>query len=138
MARVIKIEPTKQLFNAVNLKEMQKKRVCAYARVSTDGLEQLTSYEAQIDYYTKKVKSNPEWIFVNVYTDEGISATSKKKRDGFNQMIEDALKGEIDLILTKSVSRFARNTVDTLETIRKLKERGIAVYFEKENSAMRS
>lgn len=117
----------------MDFKEIQKKRVCAYARVSTDELEQLSSYEAQIDYYTQKVKSNPEWIFVNVYTDEGISGTSTKKREGFNRMIEDALNGKIDLILTKSVSRFARNTVDTLETVRKLKEKGIAVYFEKEN-----
>lgn len=76
---------------------------------------------------------NPKWTFVNVYTDEGISGTSTKKRKGFNTMIEDALSGKIDLILTKSVSRFARNTVDTLETVRKLKDKGIAVYFEKEN-----
>lgn len=133
MPKVTKIEPTKQLLHSVNLKEIRKKRVCAYARVSTDELEQLTSYEAQIDYYTKKIKSNPEWMFVKVYTDEGISGTSTKKREGFNQMIDDALNGKIDLILTKSISRFARNTVDTLESVRKLKEKGIAVYFEKEN-----
>lgn len=110
-----------------------KKRVAAYARVSTDNEEQITSYEAQIAYYTKHIKENPDWTFVSVYTDEGISATQLKKRDGFNQMIKDALAGKIDLILTKSVSRFARNTVDTLTMVRRLKERGIEVYFEKEN-----
>lgn len=113
--------------------EYRKKRVAAYARVSTDEEEQLSSYEAQVDFYTRHIKSNPEWEFVEVYTDEGISGTNTKKRDGFNRMIADALDGKIDLILTKSVSRFARNTVDTLTTVRKLKEKGIEVYFEKEN-----
>ncbi|HEY9059363.1 MULTISPECIES: recombinase family protein [Pseudobacteroides] len=109
------------------------KRVAAYARVSTDNDEQLSSYEAQVDYYTKHIQSNTAWKFVEVYTDEGISATSTKKRDGFNRMIADALNGKIDLIITKSVSRFARNTVDTLTTVRQLKEKGVEVYFEKEN-----
>lgn len=109
------------------------KRVAAYARVSTDNDEQLSSYEAQVDYYTRHIQSNPAWEFVEVYTDEGISATSTKKRDGFNRMIADALNGKIDLIITKSVSRFARNTVDTLTTVRQLKEKGVEVYFEKEN-----
>lgn len=95
--------------------------MAAYARVSTDQDEQFTSYEAQIDYYTKYIKANDEWEFVNVYTDEGISGTSTKRRDGFKQMIDDALKGKIDLIVTKSISRFARNTVDALVNIRKLK-----------------
>jgi DNA invertase Pin-like site-specific DNA recombinase len=111
----------------------EKKRVCGYARVSTDDEEQLTSYAAQVDYYTRYIQSKPEWIFVEVYTDEGISATNTKKRDGFNRMIKDALDGRIQLIVTKSVSRFARNTVDTLTTIRKLKEKGVGVIFEKEN-----
>jgi len=110
-----------------------KKRVAGYARVSTDLIEQLTSYEAQIKYYTNHIKSNPEWDFVEVYTDEGISATSTKKREGFNQMIDDAMAGKIDLILTKSISRFARNTVDSLQTVRALREKGVEVYFEKEN-----
>ncbi len=109
------------------------KRVAAYARVSTDNDEQLSSYEAQVDYYTRHIQSNTSWQFVEVYTDEGISATSTKKRDGFNRMIADALAGKIDLIITKSVSRFARNTVDTLTTVRQLKEKGVEVYFEKEN-----
>lgn len=112
---------------------MQKRRTCGYARVSTEKDEQFTSYEAQVDYYTKYIKAKPEWEFVKVYTDEGITGTNTKKRDGFKQMIEDALAGKIDLIVTKSVSRFARNTVDSLVTIRKLKEAGVEVFFEKEN-----
>ena len=120
-------------FSTVPLSENRKKRVAGYARVSTDMEEQQTSYEAQVDHYTQHIKSNPEWEFIEVYADEGISATSTKKRDGFNRMVADALAGEIDLIITKSVSRFARNTVDTLTTVRKLKEKGVEVYFEKEN-----
>lgn len=92
-----------------------------------------TSYEAQVDYYTRYIQAKPDWEFVKVYTDEGISAVNTKRRDGFNQMVEDALAGKIDLIVTKSVSRFARNTVDSLTTVRKLKEAGVEIYFEKEN-----
>jgi DNA invertase Pin-like site-specific DNA recombinase len=110
-----------------------KRRTAAYARVSTDSEEQLTSYEAQVDYYTKYIKEHKDWEFVRVYTDEGISATNTKRRDGFKQMVADALAGKIDLIITKSVSRFARNTVDSLVTVRQLKEKGVEVYFEKEN-----
>ena len=120
-------------FAVVANEPIRRKRVAGYARVSTDTEEQQTSYEAQIDYYTKYIKGKPEWEFVKVFTDEGISATNTKKRDGFNEMIRRALNGEIDLIITKSVSRFARNTVDTLTTVRKLKEKGVEVYFEKEN-----
>lgn len=110
-----------------------KKKVAAYARVSTDSEEQQTSYEAQVDYYTNYIKAKPEWQYVDTYTDEGISGMMTKNRSGFNRMIADALAGRIDLIITKSVSRFARNTVDSLTTIRKLKEKGVEVYFEKEN-----
>lgn len=110
-----------------------RKRVAAYARVSTDSEEQLSSYEAQVEFYTRYIKGNPGWEFVNVYTDEGISGTNTRKRDGFNRMIEEALNGKIDLILTKSISRFARNTVDTLTTVRTLKAHKVEVYFEKEN-----
>lgn len=112
-----------------------KKRVAAYARVSTEHEEQQSSYEAQVDYYTRKITERSDWAFVEVYTDKGISGTNTKKREGFNRMIRDALDGKIDLILTKSVSRFARNTVDTLTTIRKLKDRGVAVYFEEQSIA---
>ena len=108
------------------------RRVAGYARVSTDSDEQYTSYEAQVDYYTNFIRSHPDWEFVGVYTDEGVSGLGTRKRDGFNAMIRDALAGKIDLIVTKSVSRFARNTVDSLTTIRKLKEHGTEVYFEKE------
>lgn len=115
---------------------VQKKRVAAYARVSTNSEEQLTSYEAQVKHYTEYIQSKEytdHWQFVSVYTDKGITGTSTAKRDGFNRMIQDALAGKIDLIITKSVSRFARNTVDTLTTIRKLKEHGVEVYFEEQN-----
>ena len=111
----------------------RKRRTAGYARVSTDSDEQFTSYEAQVDYYTRYIQGNAEWEFVSVYTDEGISGTNTKRRAGFNQMISDALAGQIDLIVTKSVSRFARNTVDSLTTIRKLKEHGVEVYFEKKD-----
>ena len=117
----------------IELNSAKKRKVAGYARVSTDSDEQFTSYEAQIDYYTQYIKSHDDWEFVNVYTDEGISGTNTKHREGFNQMIEDALAGKIDLIITKSVSRFARNTVDSLVTVRKLKEKGVEVFFEKEN-----
>ncbi|MEN6637446.1 MAG: recombinase family protein, partial [Clostridiaceae bacterium] len=109
------------------------RRVAAYARVSTDSDEQFTSFEAQVDYYTRQITANADWALVEVYTDEGISGTNTKKRDGFNRMIADALSGKIDLIITKSISRFARNTVDTLTAVRQLKEKGVEVYFEKEN-----
>lgn len=119
--------------NVLSNEAIKRLRVAAYARVSTNNEEQLTSYEAQVDYYTRYIQSKEEWEFVAVYTDEGISATNTKKREGFNRMVADALAGKIDLIITKSISRFARNTVDTLTTVRKLKERGIEVFFEKEN-----
>lgn len=110
-----------------------KRRVAGYARVSTDRDDQFTSYEAQVDYYTTLIKSKAEWEFVGIYTDEGISGTSTAKREGFKQMVTDALAGKIDLIITKSVSRFARNTVDSLTTIRNLKENKVEVYFEKKH-----
>lgn len=131
--KVHRIESIASLFPAAPSVQQRKRRVAAYARVSTDSDEQLSSYEAQVDFYTRYIQSKPEWEFVSVYTDEGVTGTNTKKREGFNRMIDDALAGKIDLILTKSISRFARNTVDTLTTIRRLKEKGIEVYFEKEN-----
>lgn len=119
--------------NVLSGEAVRRLRVAAYARVSTNNEEQLTSYEAQVDYYSRYIRSKEEWEFVEVYTDEGISATNTKKRDGFNRMVADALAGKIDLIITKSISRFARNTMDTLTTVRKLKEKGIEVFLEKEN-----
>lgn len=111
----------------------KQRRVAAYARVSTASDEQLNSVEAQKDYFEKLIQRRPDWIFVGVYADEGITGTSINRREAFNQMITDALAGNIDLIVTKSISRFARNTVDSLTTVRKLKEKGVEVYFEKEN-----
>ena len=127
------IPATRNRFDSIPLQSVRKRRVAGYARVSTDSEEQATSYDAQVDYYTKYIKGNTEWEFAGIYTDEGITATNTSHRKGFNQMIEDALDGKIDLIITKSVSRFARNTVDSLTTVRKLKENGIEIYFEKEN-----
>lgn len=110
-----------------------KLKVACYVRVSTTKDEQKNSFAAQIDFYTKKIKMTPEWEFAGAYYDNGISGTSKENRKGFNKLIEDALTGKIDLILTKSISRFARNTVDNIQTIRKLQEMDVVVYFEKED-----
>ena len=109
------------------------KKVCAYARVSTDSEEQLTSYSSQIKYYTEKIKSNPDWKFVGIYADEGITGTQIKNRCEFQRMIDDALNDKIDIIIAKSISRFARNTVDTLNNVRLLREHNVDVFFEKEN-----
>lgn len=133
MGQVRVIPASKNLHTTQDLNHPSKRRTAAYARVSTDSEEQLTSYEAQVDYYTKYIQERADWDFVCIYTDEGISAVSMKRREGFKRMIEDALSGKIDLIVTKSVSRFARNTVDSLTTVRQLKEKGVEVYFEKEN-----
>ena len=131
--KVKTIPATLTKFTATPITEQKKRRTAGYARVSTDHDDQFTSYAAQIDYYTNYIKGRDDWEFVDVYTDEGITGTSTKRREGFKNMIADALDGKIDLIVTKSVSRFARNTVDSLTTIRKLKEKGVEVYFEKEN-----
>ncbi len=130
---VITIPATRSRYTADEIGSYKKRRVAAYARVSTDHEEQQSSYEAQVDYYTNYIKGRDDWEFVSVYADEGITGCNTKKRDGFNKMVEDALSGGIDLIITKSVSRFARNTVDSLTTIRKLKENRVECYFEKEN-----
>ena len=108
-------------------------RVAAYCRVSTDDEEQKTSYEAQIGYYTEKINSNPEWQMAGIFADEGISGTQAQKRPEFLKMIRLCRQRKIDIILTKSLSRFARNTVDSLGYIRELRALGIAVISEKEN-----
>jgi len=134
MPRAVTMIPaTKNRFTALPTASVSRRKVAGYARVSTDSEEQQTSYEAQVDYYTHYIQSREDWEFVGVYTDEGISATNTKHRDGFKKMVKDALAEKIDLIVTKSVSRFARNTVDSLTTVRKLKEHGTEIYFEKEN-----
>ena len=113
--------------------QVQKIRVAAYCRVSTDSEEQETSYEAQVSHYTEYIKSKPEWQMVEVYADDGISGTNTAKRDEFNRMIADCEAGKIDMVITKSISRFSRNTLDCLKYTRKLKALNIAVFFEKEN-----
>ncbi|MEG1256423.1 recombinase family protein [Clostridium sp.] len=107
--------------------------MAAYCRVSTDQLEQLSSYEAQVNYYTTFINSNPDYEFAGIFADEGISGTNTKKREQFNKMIQACKAENIDMIITKSISRFARNTLDTLNYVRSLKELGIGVIFEKEN-----
>ena len=131
--KVTMIPATISKYTAAPINNLKKRKVAGYARVSTDHEDQATSYEAQVDYYTKYIKSRDDWEFAGIYTDEGISATNTKKREGFKSMIADALAGKIDLIITKSVSRFARNTVDSLTTVRELKDKGIEIFFEKEN-----
>lgn len=121
MERIVRAIPaTISRYTAAPINSRKKRKVAGYARISTDHDEQLTSYEAQVDYYTRYIKSRSDWEFAGMY-------------EGFKRMIEDALSGKIDLIITKSVSRFARNTVDSLMTVRKLKDKGIEIYFEKEN-----
>ena len=130
------IPPRTRVLPGMPTPSARPKRVAAYARVSTNSEEQLTSYEAQVKHYTEYIKCREHtdnWQFVEVYTDRGITGTSTAKREGFNRMMQDALAGKIDLIITKSVSRFARNTVDTLTAIRRLKEHGVEVYFEEQN-----
>lgn len=129
--KVSMIPDKPQYDRSIKLSE-KKLRVAAYCRVSTELEEQENSYEAQVEYYTRKIAETDNWKMVGIYADDGKSATNTKKRDDFNAMIKDALDGKIDMILTKSVSRFARNTVDSLLTIRKLKEKNVAVFFEKE------
>lgn len=131
--KVTVIQPSANLTTFQSKTGKQKKRVCAYARVSTDQEDQINSYKAQIHEYTKYINDNPEWIFQGMYADEGLSGTSIKKRVQFLNMIDDARHGKIDLILTKSMSRFARNTVDSLTIIRELRNLGVEVFFEKEN-----
>lgn len=108
-------------------------KVAAYCRVSTDSEDQIESYKAQVSHYTEAIMKNPKWRFVKVYADEGITGTLDRKRENFLKMIRDCKKGKIDLILTKSFSRFARNTVDSLKYVRQLKALGIGVFFEEQN-----
>ena len=115
------------------LKINERLKVAAYARVSTDSEDQLNSFESQVKYYNEKISHKLEWSLVEVYADESISGTQDYKRSNFMRMIADAMSGKIDLILTKSISRFARNTLDTLKYVRMLKEKNVAILFEEEN-----
>ena len=126
MRKIIKIEPTEPVLP-------RRKRVAAYARVSMECERLMHSMSAQISYYSELIQKNPEWEYAGVYADNFISGTETKKRQEFQRMISDCEKGLIDIILCKSISRFARNTVDLLETIRHLKDIGVEVRFEKEN-----
>lgn len=116
-----------------NALEFNRKRVVAYVRVSTDDEEQLNSFTSQKQYYQEKISQSKEWILVGIYADEGITGTKTKKRDDFLRMINDCMNGKIDIILTKSISRFSRNLVDTIQYVRMLKSKGVTVIFEKEN-----
>ena len=130
----ITVIPARKRVGSTAAKEKIKKlRVAAYCRVSTETEEQNLSYEVQVAHYTEFIKKNTEWEFAGIFADDGISGTNTKKREEFNRMIEECMEGNIDLVITKSISRFARNTLDCLKYIRQLKEKNIAVYFEKEN-----
>lgn len=113
-------------------KRLERKRVAAYCRVSTDDEEQLNSFSSQVKYYTELIEKEPNWMMAGVYSDEAITGTMVSKREGFQRMIKACLEGEVDMVITKSISRFARNTLDTLKYVRTLKEKGVAVYFEDE------
>ena len=113
--------------------EEKKLKVCAYVRVSTDQAEQKNSFTAQVEHYTSYIKNNKNWNFAGIYADEALSGKNAAKRPGFQRMVKDAENKKFDLIITKSISRFARNTADCLETVRQLKSIGVGIYFEKEN-----
>ena len=130
MARVTKIFTEKE-------EKSTKLKVAAYCRVSTNSDEQMESLDAQKKHYQTYIKSNPAWQYAGLYYDEGITGTSQAKRPAFKKMIKDCEAGKIDMIITKSVSRFARNTVDTLVALRNLKSMGVGVYFENINTDTR-
>lgn len=132
-AKNVTVIPAKTQGPAPGQPAKKKLRVAAYCRVSTDKDEQLNSFEVQKTYYTEKIASNPNWKMADIFADEGISGVSMKKRDEFKRMLRHCREGRIDLILVKSVSRFGRNTVDIMRTVRNLRERGVTVIFEKEN-----
>lgn len=131
--RKIEVIPPRKKFTVQKDEAVVKKRVAAYCRVSTDSDEQELSFETQCQYYRNYINEHPNYILVDVYADEGISGTSLSRREAFNQMMADAKDGKIDMIITKSITRFARNTVDSLNSLRTLKEYGVEVYFEMEN-----
>ena len=134
LSRNITVIPArKRVGNTAAVGQRPKLKVAAYCRVSTDSEEQASSYEVQVAHYTQFIQKNPEWELAGIYADDGITGTNTKKREEFNRMIRDCMDGNIDMIITKSISRFARNTLDCLKYIRELKEKNIPVFFEKEN-----
>lgn len=133
LAKNVRVIPANPMLTPAGKPKGKKERVAAYVRVSTMLDDQLNSYEAQVDYYTDKIDSTDEWEMAGIYADEGITGTSLEKRTSFKRMLNACRKGKVDRILCKSISRFARNTVDCLDTVRELRVLGIPVYFEKEN-----
>jgi site-specific DNA recombinase len=133
MGNITIIPARRKIGNTVKQAEKPKLRVAAYCRVSTDTDEQETSYETQVSHYTEYINNHPDWQLAGIFADDGISGTNTKKREQFNRMIDECMAGNIDMVITKSISRFARNTLDCLKYIRQLKEKNIAVWFEKEN-----
>ena len=135
MGNVMLIPARRQVGNNARKQEEEepKLRVAAYCRVSTDSDEQATSYDTQVEHYSNFIQKNEEWEFAGIFADDGISGTNTKKREEFNRMISECMEGHIDMIITKSISRFSRNTLDCLKYTRKLKALNIAVFFEKEN-----
>lgn len=133
MKKVMIIPARKRMGNIEKEPEQKKLRVAAYCRVSTDSDEQETSYETQVSHYKEFISNHPDWVLAGIFADDGISGTNTKKRNEFNRMIQECMAGNIDMIITKSISRFARNTLDCLKYIRQLKEKNIPVLFEKES-----
>ena len=131
--RTVTVLPARKHIRKDSDEEKPKLRVAAYCRVSTDSEEQATSYDTQIEHYTAYIQGHPDWVLAGIFADDGISGTNTKKREEFNRMIDECMAGNIDMIITKSISRFARNTLDCLKYIRQLKDKNIPVYFEKEN-----
>ena len=131
--RIVEVIPATWNLTDESAGEIKKLRVAAYCRVSTELEQQQSSYDIQVEYYTRHIMQNPNWIFAGVFADDGRSATNTFRRDDFNQLMDQCLKGKVDMVITKSISRFARNTVDCISWVRKLKEKNVAVYFEKEN-----
>lgn len=127
------IPARKRVGNTVTAEAKPKLKVAAYCRVSTDSDEQASSYEVQVEHYTQFIQKNPEWELAGIFADDGISGCNTKKRSEFNRMIEECMAGKIDMIITKSISCFARNTLDCLKYIRELKEKNIPVFFEKKD-----
>ena len=129
----LKSAPRRIIIPAADQDHARPLRVAAYARVSSDSSDQLHSYAAQTAYFAKLINSDPNWTFVDVYADKGITGTSTEKREDFQRMMEDCRSGKIDRILVKSISRFARNTKESLAAVRELKSLDISVYFEEQN-----
>lgn len=127
------LNPQREIFRikSTTPQESVKLRVAGYARVSSDSYDQLNSFSAQVRYYTKLIEQNESWELAEIFADEGISGVSTEKRDDFNRMLRNCREGKIDRIITKSTSRFARNTLDTIRTIRELKDISVTVLFEK-------